>query len=199
MIAAKTNDEDTLAVLERDVHNAEPLVHEAEPDLMNVEQTWPPETLDEEIGGETASLEPQDGAGNVDVEHELDEVGADDGTLPPEVVLEDDKRAATCGEDAMLDDDAGEENLDSMRSSKNAARSQDERFPDEVDTPIDRPARERFARYRGLKSFRTSAWDAKEMLPPSYGKIFEFAQFALTRKRIFAHEAELERREPEKL
>ena len=39
----------------------------------------------------------------------------------------------------------------------------------QVDTPEDVPARVRFARYRALKSFRTSPWDPKESLPRSGG------------------------------
>ncbi|NXG52133.1 TSR1 protein, partial [Psilopogon haemacephalus] len=61
----------------------------------------------------------------------------------------------------------------------------DEMFPDEVDTPRDVPARVRFQKYRGLKSFRTSPWDPKENLPRDYARIFQFQDFSRTRKNLF--------------
>ena len=42
----------------------------------------------------------------------------------------------------------------------------------QMDTPMEMPARQRFAKYRGLKSWRTSPWDPKEALPRHYARIF---------------------------
>ncbi|KAJ4964379.1 hypothetical protein NE237_024318 [Protea cynaroides] len=74
---------------------------------------------------------------------------------------------------------------DEIRKIKDA-HAEDQEFPDEVDTPLDVLARKRFAKYRGMKSFRTSSWDPKESLPPEYARIFAFDNFARTRKHVLS-------------
>lgn len=59
-------------------------------------------------------------------------------------------------------------------------------FPDEVEIKEDDKARERFARYRSLKSFRKSYWDPKENLPLSYSTIFHFDSFRATQGDVMA-------------
>ncbi|KAJ7966958.1 pre-rRNA-processing protein TSR1-like [Quillaja saponaria] len=68
----------------------------------------------------------------------------------------------------------------------------DKEYPDEVDTPLDVPARKRFAKYRGLKSFKTSSWDPKESLPPEYARIFAFDNFKRTQKHVLANAFKME-------
>jgi len=55
-------------------------------------------------------------------------------------------------------------------------------FPDEVDTPLDQPARERFQQYRSIKNIKTCDWDPFESLPPAYAKIWRFENFNQIKK-----------------
>ena len=71
---------------------------------------------------------------------------------------------------------------------KYRAERENEMFPDEVDTPMDIPARVRFQKYRGLKSFRTSPWDPKENLPYDYSRIVQFENFLRMKKRVTSDE-----------
>lgn len=46
-----------------------------------------------------------------------------------------------------------------------------------METPSGVLARERFGKYRGLKSMRTSPWDPRESLPLEYARVFAFDNF----------------------
>lgn len=56
-------------------------------------------------------------------------------------------------------------------------------FPDEVDTPQFMAASQRFSKYRGLKSFKSSPWDPYENLPIDYARIFQFKNFKRSKKK----------------
>merc|ERR1711957_623958 len=49
-------------------------------------------------------------------------------------------------------------------------------FPDEVETPLVN-ARERFSKYRGIKSLRNCDWDPYENLPEDYAKVWRFQSY----------------------
>lgn len=82
-----------------------------------------------------------------------------------------------------LDAEEEEKQLKEWRNRVQEERDA-QQFPDELDTPQDIPARTRFARYRGMRSFRTSPWDPYENLPRDYARIFEFDDFKRTGRDV---------------
>lgn len=112
--------------------------------------------------------------------------GADDGTLDLDAGgFDDDDDEDGTGSMMMMDGDEGDARLTAadLQRRRRERADEDYEFPDEVDTPFDMPARQRFARYRNLKSFRTSPWDPKESLPRDYARLFDFGDFRVVQKR----------------
>ncbi|CAE6385373.1 unnamed protein product [Rhizoctonia solani] len=88
----------------------------------------------------------------------------------------------------LADGEAREaEALDTWRT-REREDADDLAFPDEIDTPQDTPARTRFARFRGLRSFRTSPWDPYENLPKDYARTFQFEDYARTERSVRKYE-----------
>ncbi|XP_062241398.1 pre-rRNA-processing protein TSR1 homolog [Platichthys flesus] len=135
--------------------------------------------LDEAMDGEDDEINSQD-AGSCGSEEEEEEEEEEE-VCPPERVGADQLY------DEHLDETAEVEGLKRYREARANVH-----FPDEVDTPLQASAKNRFQRYRGLKSFRSSPWDPMENLPADYSRIFQFKNFERTRHRILAEAAEEE-------
>lgn len=191
----------------------ESLISENIPDPMDAEQTWPTEEEIEQANIETKKKIKKVPKGWSDyqaawiVESDAEEDGDNENSEDDED--DDDEEFMSC-EDENSDQEEKEEvndfqsvtesevgptdekydcTIDAIEEhemlQKLAAAKEEQQFPDEVDTPQDTPARERFMRYRGLESFRTSTWDCKENLPQDYARIFQFENYERTRKRVF--------------
>ncbi|XP_039613134.1 pre-rRNA-processing protein TSR1 homolog [Polypterus senegalus] len=152
--------------------------------------------LEEDEEGEEESGEDESSEADEQMQYEdiLEEVDSQEGNLSEEEEEEEEEEEDEAEEVSaatdncrvkLYDEKIDEQEEQEMLERYKQARA-DEMFPDEVDTPMDTPARIRFQRYRGLKSFRTSPWDPKENLPPEYSRIYQFQNFERTRKRAFA-------------
>ncbi|TRY75463.1 hypothetical protein TCAL_06410 [Tigriopus californicus] len=107
---------------------------------------------------------------------------------------EDEYETMTITSEANMDENYDEKHVNFAEEkqllNKMKEARMEEMFPDEVDTPTDQTARQRFQKYRGLKSFRTSPWDYNENLTPDYARIFQFENFNRTKKRVLNEEVD---------
>lgn len=213
------DDEPSIRVLERaDPKKQESLESENIPDPMDAEQTWPTE---EELAQAAAAqkkkivkkvpkgtseyqaawIPDEDGdelTGSSDDESDQMSVDEAEFQADSDIETEEDEEeyeTVTISE-AAPDEQRYDQNID-MTEEKEAMEKLkhaklDAQFPDEVDTPQDISAKQRFQKYRGLESFRTSPWDPKENLPIDYARIFQFQNFDRTRKRIFKESRDVE-------
>mmetsp|Transcript_16788 Transcript_16788/g.44185 ORF Transcript_16788/g.44185 Transcript_16788/m.44185 type:complete len:459 (-) Transcript_16788:548-1924(-) len=173
-------------------------VYEAEADELGNEQTWPTEaemvaaTVARKVKRPAAGTGEEYAAGwmgRLDAEEAEEAEEGEEGERDDRGTMMDD--GTVMGDDEHVDLSEEEEREARRRFlQERAMRDDDAKFPDEVDTPIDSAARERFARYRGLKSFRSSPWHPQENLPAEYGRIYQFEDWPLLQKQAAAAQAE---------
>ncbi|KZP34405.1 ribosome biogenesis protein tsr1 [Athelia psychrophila] len=124
---------------------------------------------DEDAGGSEYEMAPEEPEEMVDMPMEDDDMATDS------------RRSVVAFQD--LDVEEEERQLASWRN-REREEEEDLAFPDELDTPKEVSARARFQRYRGMRSFRTSPWDAYENLPRDYARIFQFEDFKRTERGV---------------
>jgi Uncharacterized conserved protein len=118
----------------------------------------------------------------------LSEDGIDHGELAAEFNKKKTDATVITRGDMDEEDDKfiSEEERRTLIEQRKRDKQEDLDFPDEVQVDEDENARDRFARYRSLKSFRKSYWDPKENLPDTYASIFHFSSFRATQGDVMA-------------
>ncbi|KAF4552051.1 putative ribosome biogenesis protein tsr1 [Elsinoe fawcettii] len=79
------------------------------------------------------------------------------------------------------------EQLAAYRENRKRDAEDDLEFPDEIELQPNVLARERFSRYRGLKSFRTSVWDTEEdkaYEPEEWTRLLDVANYKAAKNRF---------------
>lgn len=208
-------DVNTVRLLATADDKQESLESENIPDPMEGEQTWPTEEelkmAEDEIKRRVKKVpkgwsdyqaawipddDAEDDSEDADDEDDQDDAMEDaaeeeDSDEEKDEEFDTMTESEVCVNDQQYDQQI-DEHMEKQELERVKAAKMDQMFPDEMDTPLDTPARLRFQKYRGLESFRTSPWDPKENLPMDYARIFQFENFDRTKRRIIK---ELEDRE----
>ncbi|KAG7401871.1 ribosome biogenesis protein tsr1 [Phytophthora boehmeriae] len=201
-VAAAQDDAD-LVLATADPALQEDLRFEAEYDPFAAEQTWPTNEELAEAEQEAKKQRQADAAAGKGASgYQAAWLDGDDEEDDMKDAEDEDDEAVNqdfckTGDDDDDDDDddmsMDDENYAEQMRTKRREEEDNLAFPDEVDVPVDTPARVRFARYRGMKSLRTSEWDPKESLPSDYARLFQFEDFAMVQRLALARGKDAER------
>ncbi|TGZ81293.1 DUF663-domain-containing protein [Ascodesmis nigricans] len=155
------------------------------------QQAW---YLDGEDYGSESEDDDEDDDDDDDGDHKMEdmETGArpedgEEGKAGPAMT----EYGTEFGEDAkseMFLDPSPDQELAQIEAFRNRQKEmeEDREFPDEIELPPQVLARERLARYRGLKSLRTSTWDKNEdrpWQPEDWDRLAQIHDYRGTRKR----------------
>ncbi|KAI9641870.1 ribosome biogenesis protein tsr1 [Ciborinia camelliae] len=89
--------------------------------------------------------------------------------------------------DPNPDDEAEAEQLAAFRGRKNDEAAEDREFPDEIELHPNVLARERLAKFRGLKSLRTSPWEEAEdraYQPEDWRRLLQVPDYKSSRSQV---------------
>ncbi|OJJ47162.1 hypothetical protein ASPZODRAFT_95936 [Penicilliopsis zonata CBS 506.65] len=130
-----------------------------------------------------------------DLEDEDEEMAVDTTGAPEDGVFPDNRDAMTEAgpseypqSEMFLDPSPEDEaqQLEEYRASRRKEANEDLEFPDEIELHPNVLARERLARFRGLKSFKTSHWETAEDRPhepEDWRRLLQFADYKGSKNR----------------
>ena len=113
-------------------------------------------------------------------------IEGEDGNVPPEPT---EMAPSEYAQSAMViepDENEDARQLEAYRASKRSEVEDDMEFPDEIELQPNVLARERLARYRGLRSFRDSVWQQHEDRahePEDWRRLLQIPDYTASRSR----------------
>ncbi|XRM38895.1 ribosome biogenesis protein tsr1 [Aspergillus tubingensis] len=137
-----------------------------------------------------------DSGSDLEDEEEVEEMEMDTAGAPEDGVFPDNRDAMTEAgpseypQSEMFVDPSPEDeakDLEDFRASRRNEANEDLEFPDEIELHPNVLARERLARFRGLKSFKTSPWETSEDRPhepEDWRRLLQFADYKGSRNKF---------------
>jgi pre-rRNA-processing protein TSR1 len=143
---------------------------------------------DSDSGSDMEDVDEQDVDGDVDMDTEG---RPEDGVFPDRGDAMTEAGPSEYPQSEMFldpspEDEAEAQQLEEYRASRRNEEKEDLEFPDEIELHPNALARERLAKYRGLKSLKTSAWETSEdrpYEPEDWRRLLQFADYKASKNR----------------